>query len=294
MGIEDFAADSKSKSALDNVSARQGDPSNDELKPRELKKLHGYDTIFILDDSTSMTWSMDQSIADAQWANFRKHKKYLGPVGETRWEVASGALASLVKDAGRCDEDGIDIHFLNDHSVGRGLKDVDAAKEVIQGVFPKGGTPIGLKLNQILYPYLQELEGAKSLKRGDPDRPKPLNIVVITDGAATDRDVLRKTIVETTKVLDKLHCTFDQVGIQFVQIGRDKEAEKFLKELDDNLTKGWFSAKRATRDIVDTVICTGQSKFSAALLAKILTGGIDRRIDDQPSDGKAKKEQLCY
>ncbi|KAF9021814.1 hypothetical protein BDZ89DRAFT_957105 [Hymenopellis radicata] len=254
---------------------------------------------------------MDQSIADAQWANFRKHKKYIGPVGETRWKVvclfffrpvsgltirckASGALASLVKDAGRCDEDGIDIHFLNDHSVGRGLKDVDAAKEVIQGVFPKGGTPIGLKLNQILYPYLQELEGAKSLKRGDPDRPKPLNIVVITDGAATDRDVLRKTIVETTKVLDKLHCTFDQVGIQFVQIGRDKEAETFLKELDDNLTKGWLR-KRATRDIVDTVICTGQSKFSAALLAKILTGGIDRRIDDQSSDGKAtKKEQLCY
>ncbi len=58
------------------------------MKPGELQKLQGYDTVFVLDDSESMSWSMDQSIADAQWAAKRHDKEYKGKaVGLTRWDV---------------------------------------------------------------------------------------------------------------------------------------------------------------------------------------------------------------
>ncbi|KAF8871433.1 hypothetical protein CPB85DRAFT_1352255 [Mucidula mucida] len=144
------------------------------------------------------------------------------------------------------------------------------AEVLIRAVRPGGATPIGDKLNQILFPYLQAVESSMARKRDDPARPKPLNIVVITDGEASN----------TPQTLDKCHCPFSQVGIQFVQIGCDKGAERFLKELDDDLTKAWRSSKRASRDIVDTIVCTGKTDFSANLLAK--------------SKEKASKRQLCY
>lgn len=75
--------------------------------------------------------------------------------------------------------------------------------------------------------------------------------------------------------LDKGNFRLSQVGIQFVQVGADPKATRFLIKLDDALTN-----EHGIRDIVDT---TPSSALSGALsadnLIKILLGGINRRVD---------------
>ncbi|KAK0453074.1 hypothetical protein EV421DRAFT_647874 [Armillaria borealis] len=58
--------------------------------------LRKFDTVIVLDDSSSM----------------------LGP----SWIEATEALSNLADMAGRYDEDGIDIYFLNDPKFGRNIK----------------------------------------------------------------------------------------------------------------------------------------------------------------------------
>ena len=61
--------------------------------------------------------------------------------------------------------------------------------------------------------------------------------------------------------------------MQFVQIGNCPEATQYLERLDDNLGNG-------LRDIVDTVKWNGERLDDPNFIAKILLGGIIRRIDD--------------
>lgn len=55
----------------------------------------------------------------------------------------------------------------------------------LEGVSPWGGTPLGARLKEILDAYAKEWAPRRSLlglgRRAAP-RPKPLNILVITDG----------------------------------------------------------------------------------------------------------------
>ncbi|KAJ7830810.1 hypothetical protein B0H14DRAFT_2365550 [Mycena olivaceomarginata] len=70
---------------------------------------------------------------------------------------------------------------------------------------------------------------------------------------------------------------YSQIGVQFVQIGNDSRATRALKELDDDLHK-----TADIRDIVDTTPCTKLNPVTADGLIKVLLGGINRRIDEQP------------
>ncbi|KIK73888.1 hypothetical protein PAXRUDRAFT_836124 [Paxillus rubicundulus Ve08.2h10] len=100
---------------------------------------------------------------------------------------------------------------------------------------------------------------------------KPVNFIVITDGVPTDEPL--DSIVALASRLDRGNYPLTQVGIQFVQIGNDKQATKFLAELDDDL-----SQSHNIRDIVDTTPYFG-AELTAEMLIKILLGGINRRVD---------------
>lgn len=93
--------------------------------------------------------------------------------------------------------------------------------------------------------------------------------------------------------LDRGDFPLSQVGIQFLQIGNDSEvslspsvrlspdmswvlihqAREALQELDEGL-----AAAHGVRDMVDTVLFTGE-EVSADLIVKTLLGGINRRLD---------------
>ena len=146
-----------------------------------------FDTVFLVDDSGSMAGR--------------------------GWRETSRALEQITPICTKWDADGIDIFFLNapqqDH-----FSNVRSAEQV-QRIFceqkPYGATPTGTRLNQILRPYLRDLEakGAANVK--------PLNIIVITDGEPSDDP--EGVIIFAANKLEKLEAPSWQVGIQFFQVG---------------------------------------------------------------------------
>jgi len=185
-------------------------------------------------------------------------------------------LSSLADVAAKYDTDGIDVHFLNDRRFVSNVRNSSAVKRLFADVEPKGITPIGEKLEELLLSYLDKIETARAKEvAGDINvtKIKPVNYIVLTDGAPTDEP--EDVIVMTARRLDRGNFPTTQLGIQFVQIGDSPTATKFLQELDDNL-----SSNHGVRDIVDTTPCTMTGgKLTAEMLTKILLGGINRRVD---------------
>ncbi|KAJ7790975.1 hypothetical protein B0H14DRAFT_2937492, partial [Mycena olivaceomarginata] len=179
--------------------------------------------------------------------------------GVTRWFEAGQALEALAETAQQYDTDGIDIHFLNSKRQALNMK----------------------RLDQLLKPHIVKLEHALIEADGTPkDRDtdeviKRVNFIVLYHfdqmftGLITDGEASR------LKALKNL-CLI-QIGVQFVQIGNDSRATRALKELDDDLHK-----TADIRDIVDTTPCTKLNPVTADGLIKVLLGGINRRIDEQP------------
>jgi len=198
-----------------------------------------------------------------------------GSMEGERWHEARDALAALADIASKYDADGIDVCFLNSKKVGTNMKNADLVRRLFDSVRPNGITPIGEKLESLLLYYLQGLEQAKArLDAGDQramKNVKPVNYIIITDGAATDDP--EEVIVAAARRLDAHNFPLTQVGIQFVQIGSSQEATAFLDELDNGLSRSY-----GIRDIVDTTPYTG-GQITADMIIKILLGGINRRVD---------------
>ncbi|WOO82938.1 uncharacterized protein LOC62_04G006418 [Vanrija pseudolonga] len=228
--------------------ARAGSPAALILNGEEqLAMLRDYDTVFLVDDSGSMAGSL--------------------------WREARAAIQGVVAHAIKYDEDGIDIYFLNDRSAAKGVKSVGEVEALFNRVRPSGATPTGARLDKLLKEYKRELDAAyEAGKRsgGDMYTVKPLNLLVITDGAPTDDP--ESAIVSFAKYLDKYDFPLSQCGIQMFQIGSDPEATEALQDLDDALENRYN-----IRDIVDTVPYAGA--MTAEMIVKVLLGGINRRLD---------------
>ena len=198
-----------------------------------------FDTVFIIDDSASMQGS--------------------------RWKEVSNTLTSITPICTARDADGIDIYFLNHKSIYTNVNDVYAVESIFKRVAPSGSTPTGNRLYNILDPYVKALQRRET--------KKPLNIIVITDGAATDDP--ESVIVDAAKKLDAIQAPPWQVGIQFFQVGDDREAAEVLRELDDALVD--LGCKR---DMVDTVPNNRLgATLSAEMILKTVLGGVHRRFD---------------
>lgn len=222
-----------------------------------LLQLVKYDTVIIVDDSSSMA----------------------GPL----WFEAREALAGVAELASKYDADGIDIYFLNSPLVGNGLRHASEVKRLFDQVEPDGITPTGEKLEELLLDYLLRLEHAKErADAGDHSalrEIKPVNYLVITDGAPSDDP--ETVIVTAARRLDAGKFPITQVGIQFIQIGNDPDAGEALRELDDDL-----AGKYGVRDIVDTTLYSG-NQLDATVLTKCLLGGINRRVDRRPLQARS-------
>ncbi|KAK3988155.1 hypothetical protein QBC44DRAFT_244162 [Cladorrhinum sp. PSN332] len=225
--------------------------------------LNLFDTIFLIDDSSSMTL-------------------------ENRWKEVKGVVRSIAPICTSHDADGIDIYFLNHRNSrhpedGAGYRGIRSAKEV-EELFdnkvkrPNGWTPTGTRINEILGPYIRRWKLAAD-RTQNPENcgVKPINMIVITDGSPTDDP--ESIIISLAKQLDSYRAPPHQVGIQFFQVGTDTEATRALKELDDGLAE----AGGGCRDIVDTVSWDGRSRGSKALSAeailKTVLGAVVKRLD---------------
>ncbi|RAL16854.1 uncharacterized protein BO97DRAFT_335569 [Aspergillus homomorphus CBS 101889] len=224
--------------------------------------LREFDTIFLVDDSTSM----------------RGH----------RWREAEDAIAAIAPICTQYDKDGIDIWFLNHRrdTVRRGpgsynnITLADNVREIFNSVYPSGPTPFGRRLMDILTPYMRDLEKKVAASDGFDDSAqlvKPLNIIAITDGAFTDD--AESAIVNVAQRLDKISAVPWQVGIQFFQIGDDPVARQYLQDLDDELDK--MTHQKNLRDMVDTVPWRGNKgqTLTADGILKCVLGAVNRKFD---------------
>ncbi|KIJ56505.1 hypothetical protein M422DRAFT_22667 [Sphaerobolus stellatus SS14] len=216
------------------------------LEEDQFELLRKFDTVIIVDDSTSMRGRL--------------------------WSQARDAIAGIAAAAAQYDADGIDIYFLNSVEFGRNLKTSNEVQAIFNRIEPRGLTLTGEKLEERLLHYFEKLDDHKK----DPvnnKKPKWVNFVVVTDGAPTDDP--ESVIVVAARRLDEGHYPLSQVGIQFVQIGNSPKATKALQELDDALAN-----KHKIRDMVDTTPYDGKA-LTTESLGKILLGGINRKVDKE-------------
>lgn len=232
-----------------------------------LQLLRNFNTVIVLDDSSSMSASFYQLPGS--------YEKI------TLWKEAKNALVNLAVKAAEYDEDGIDIHFLNNTKVGLNLKTREEVEKTFEGVNTQNGTPIAARLDTVIREYMEEYAkwqkpstnffGKKKAKKP----LKKLNVLVITDGYPTDEP--KQVIADLVRDMERLGMEYNRVGIQFVQIGNSSSARRYLEELD-----GDTRDDSALRDIVDTTqYAAGPLDASPETIVKILLGGIHRRIDSQ-------------
>jgi uncharacterized protein YegL len=209
-----------------------------------------------------------------------------GSMAGRGWREVSQALSTIAPIVTKHDEDGIDVYFMNHKSNDqgvptegiapggyRGIKRAATVTEIFDRVRPQGGTPTGIRVHNILKPYLAKLEKDMA----DGKEVKPLNLIVLTDGVPSD-DV-ESVLLSAAKKLDKLDAPPFQVGVQFFQVGNEEGAKEALQELDDELSS---LVEGGVRDMVDTVtwdLNEGGNNLTGEHILKIVLGAVNRRLD---------------
>lgn len=199
--------------------------------------LNDFDTVFLIDDSGSMRGKL--------------------------WKEVEAALQVIVPICTARDVDGVDFYFLNneDDRRFRNVTNPDVVAQIFQSVRPYALTPTGQRLNDVMRPYINALQTCQA--KG-AELPKPLNIIVITDGRPSDKP--EDCIVQAARMLDALDAPAWQIGIQFFQVGGDKDAANSLMELDDGLKDRY-----GIRDIVDTVPFKADLILDGKFILKVST-----------------------
>ena len=179
-------------------------------------RLRMFDTVFIVDDNGSMVLAA--------------HEKE--PEGQSRWDATKQALGHIIGLAAPKDEDGIDIRFLKSTELGGDkMKSVEEVMRLVEafdmfddrrggGTFFEEHLKDEISLRREEYRQYSEQDAAyKSKDRvtrarlEKPQPPKKLNLIVITDGQAVDKQEVEDYIVETARELDKLKAPAAQIGI---------------------------------------------------------------------------------
>ncbi|CAF4740904.1 unnamed protein product [Rotaria sp. Silwood1] len=151
----------------------------------KLRGLHGYEIVFVCDDSGSMQAPIG-------------HASGPGQQRSTRWEELKKTVSIVVDLASTLDPDGVDIYFLNR----KPLLNVHSSKELNSTftVPPNGATPIVRILRQVLHDKKQEIQKRKLL------------IVIATDGIPTDNNG-QPNVQEFFQVLAHERVPIDRVPV---------------------------------------------------------------------------------
>lgn len=150
-------------------------------------------------------------------------------VGKDRWHEAQEFAEGFARYAEQHDDDGITLIKFNSHAtVFDGVK-ADAVHDLFQKSQPGGSTNLA-----------EALQKAWDKKKASS---KKAIVVVITDGSPDDPVAVEKVIINAANSLAK----DEELSFQFIQIGDDPGAEKFLEHLDNELTG------KAKFDIVNTL-----------------------------------------
>lgn len=188
--------------------------------------------------------------------------------GQTRLDDCREKVSMLVEECEKIDTDGVTFGFFNDQVTTYENTVFAKVGPLFAKCQPNNGTATAKVLEERIGDYFDKRFGKPKsgfFGKAVPADPKtkPRIIVIFTDGepnlpdARSGRQAVRDAIVNATKRLSKEGLGRDALGICFIQTGRDRDAKKFLVELDDDLEKAG-----ATLDIVNCLTvdhCDGLS-----------------------------------
>jgi uncharacterized protein YegL len=176
--------------------------------------------------------------------------------GKSRWQVMQESTFALASKCEELDPDGITLYTFSGRF--KRYENVTAAKveHIFQENEPSGRTDLTAVLQDAFEDYLQRKATGKTKANGE-------TIIVVTDGEPDDRKSVMKTIIETSRKIDR----DEELAVTFIQIGNDAEATRFLKALDDEL-----QGAGAKFDIVDTITIDDMEDYTLSeILLKAIT-----------------------
>ncbi|CAF0795701.1 unnamed protein product [Rotaria sordida] len=218
----------------------------------KLRGLHGYEIVFICDDSGSMKTPIG-SVSGS------------GRQQSTRWEELKKTVSIVVDLASTVDPDGVDLYFLNR----KPLLHVHSSKELIPtfAIPPNGATPIVRVLRQVLHDKKQEIQKRKLL------------IVIATDGIPTDNNG-QPNVPDFYQVLARERIPIDRVPVTIMACTDDQKCMSYLNDWDRAIPN---------LDVVDNyesekeeILAIQGKSFPFSFgdyVVKILMGGVDSWFD---------------
>lgn len=149
--------------------------------------------------------------------------------GKTRWEEAQEFTEGFARFAEKHDDDGITLIKFNSSATVYDGVTADKVHELFTKNQPNGSTNLAAALSEVV-------------KKKNASAKKVI-AVVITDGTPDSQSAVEQVIVNASNALAK----DEDLSFQFIQIGNDPGAAKFLEHLDNELTG------KAKFDIVNTL-----------------------------------------
>ncbi|MGF1675784.1 MAG: VWA domain-containing protein [Rivularia sp. (in: cyanobacteria)] len=175
--------------------------------------------------------------------------------GRTRWIAAEESTFALATKCEEFDPDGITVYTFSGRF--KRYENVTSAKvmQIFKENDPSGTTDLAGVLKHSTDNYFQR-------KAAGETKPNGETILVITDGEPDDRKAVMKTIIEASRRMDR----DEELAISFIQVGKDAQATRFLKVLDDEL-----QSAGAKFDICDTITMDDMEDYS---LSEVLLNAI--------------------
>jgi uncharacterized protein YegL len=159
------------------------------------------------------------------------------PNGQTRWQAMQEATLAIASRCEQFDPDGITVYLFASRF--KRYENVTTAKvqQIFQENEPMGSTALDAVLEDAFNRYFQRKAAGQAKQEGEL-------ILVVTDGEPNDQRAVMKVIIEATRKMQR----DSELGVSFIQIGKDAQATRFLRALDDELTRAG-----AQFDICDTI-----------------------------------------
>lgn len=148
--------------------------------------------------------------------------------GKSRWQEAQEFTEGYARFAESVDDDGLTVITFNSHPTVYDGVTADKVHEIFTNESPMGSTNLAAAL---------EAAFKKKFTAG-----KKAIIMVLTDGEPDSQEDVKTVIKNAANKIDR----DEELGIQFIQVGDDRNATRFLADLDDNL-------KGAKFDIVNSL-----------------------------------------
>ncbi len=238
-------------------------------------------TVLLIDDSGSMAGHRWREVRDLLQQIGPLLARYANPDYRDYREVSDEDYVRRYLDSTH--SQGFDIHFLNHAMPEQGLRTAADVLDTFDRVRPTNGTPTGQRVNDILDAYMSTLRYDRHLK--------PLNLVVLTDGADTDcpREKLFFAIEEhVSHVVQRGHPGW-QLGVEFLQVGNDPKATLHLDEIEEEVDKHHSNLNCDVVGVTHMNYFNGEP-LSAERLAQIMVQGIQAREQNYHRDFRVRRQ----